>query len=372
MHRHPWLGSAAALLLLSACGSAASAPASPAASAAASPSAAAKPSSAASPAASAKPSAAGSAAASGKPGAALQPFTIAYSSPSLTEIPVFIAQQRGFFKDEGLDVQVPYFRGSAELTAGVVGGSIQVAYTTSEAVLSAASQGGIQPVFLTMTDDHYAYNVVAKPEIKTMEQLAGKVFSIGTGPGTNPDFALTAELEAHGMKADSVQRVTGGDTATRAAALEGGKVDATLLDPPYDLPTINKGFSVVASVTDDVKKPIAGALLWTRRDYATAHKDQMVAVAKGITRAVRFGKANPDETKKLITAWTKIEDKASLDRGYDFYFNKLLRSDPLPSADALQNSIVNAAQARKEEPKLKAQDFIDDSYVKQALQQLGG
>jgi ABC-type nitrate/sulfonate/bicarbonate transport system substrate-binding protein len=223
-----------------------------------------------------------------------------------------------------------------------------------------------------MTDDHYAYNVVAKPEIKTMDQLAGKVFSIGTGPGTNPDFALTAELEAHGMKADSVKRVTGGDTATRAAALEGGKVDATLLDPPYDLPVIDKGFSNVASVTDDVKKPVAGALFWTTRGYANAHKDQMVAVSKGIIKAVRFGQANPEETKKLITGWTKIEDQRALDRSYDFYFKKLLKSEPLPSAEALQNSIINTAQARKEEPKLKAQDFIDDSYVKLALQQLGG
>jgi NitT/TauT family transport system substrate-binding protein len=325
------------------------------------------PSGSAPPSAVAKPSAAAA-----KPsGAALQPLTIAYSSPSLTEIPVYIAQQKGFFREHGLDVQVPYFRGSAELAAAVVSNNVQVAYTTSEAVLGAASQGGIQPVFLTMTDDHYAYNVIARPEIKTMEQLAGKVFSIGTGPGTNPDFALTAELEAHGMKADAVKRVTGGDTATRAAALEGGKVDATLLDSPYDLPTLDKGYSLVASVTDDVKKPVAGALFWTTRAYASGHHDQMVAVSKGIVKAVRFGQANPEETKKLITGWTKIEDQRALDRGYDFYFKKLLKAEPLPSAEALQNSIINSAQARKEEPKLKAEDFIDSSYVKQALQELG-
>src|SRR5207248_2306114 len=115
-----------------------------------------------------------------------------------------------------------------------------------------------------------------------------------------------------------------------------------------------------------------GALLWTIRSYADSHKPQMLGVAKGIIRAVRFGQANPDETKKLITGWTKIEDQRALDRGYDFYFKKLLKAEPYPTVDALQNSIINSAQARKEEPKLKAQDFIDDSYVRQALQQLGG
>jgi len=313
-----------------------------------------------------KPSAQAKPAATG-----LQPLTIAYSSPSLTEIPVYIAQQQGFFRDEGLDVQVPYFRGSAELAAAVISGNVQVAYTTAEAVLSAASQGGIQPVILTMTDDHYAYNVVARPDIATFADLAGKTFSIGTGPGTNPDFALTAELEARGMKPDSVKRVTGGDTATRAAALEGGKVDATLLDPPYDLPSIDKGFKVLASVTDDVKQPTAGAVLYTTRQYANTHKEQLLAVAKGIIRAVRFGKANPAETKKLITAWTKIEDPRALDSGYQLYFTKLLHDQPYPTAEAVQHSIENAAKARKEEPKLKAEDFIDTSYVKQALDQLG-
>ncbi|HLQ32954.1 MAG TPA: ABC transporter substrate-binding protein [Chloroflexota bacterium] len=313
-------------------------------------------------------SGAGSAAASTRP---LQPLTIAYSSPSLTEIPVYIAQQKGFFREEGLDVQVPYIRGSAELAAAVISGNVQVAYTVSEGVLSGAAQGGIQPVIMTMTDDHYAYNVVTRPEIKTFADVAGKTFSIGTGPGTNPDFALTAVLEAHGMKADAVKRVTGGDTATRAAALEGGKVDATLLDPPYDLPIIDKGYNVVSSVFDDVKRPVAGAVLYSTRAYANAHRDQMVGVAKALIKAVRLGKSNPADTKKLITGWTKIEDQRALDRGYEVYFNKLLSAEPYPTVEAVQNSIENSAKARKEEVKLKAEDFIDGSIVKQALKELG-
>jgi ABC-type nitrate/sulfonate/bicarbonate transport system substrate-binding protein len=233
-------------------------------------------------------------------------------------------------------------------------------------------QGGVQPVIMTMTDDRYSYNVVTKPDIKTFADVAGKTFSIGTGPGTNPDFALTAVLEAHGMKADAVKRVTGGDTATRAAALEGGKVDATLLDPPYDLPVIDKGFNVVSSVTDEVKKPVAGSVLYTTRAYANAHRDQMVAVSKGIIKAIRFGKSNPEETTKLISSWTKIEDRRALERGYDFYFKKMLSDQPIPTAAAVQTSIENSAKARKEETKLKPEDVIDDSFVKQALQQLGG
>lgn len=308
-------------------------------------------------------------AATSKP-AALQTLTIAYSSPSLTEIPVFIAQQKGFFREEGLDVQVPYIRGSAELAAAVISNNVQIAYTVAEGVLGAAAQGGVQPVIMTMTDDHYAYNVVSRPEIKTFADLAGKTFAIGTGPGTNPDFALTAVLEAHGMKADAVKRVTGGDTATRAAALEGGKVDATLLDPPYDLPIIDKGYNVVSAVFEDVKKPSAGAVLYSIRSYANTHRDQMVGVSKGLIKAVRFGKANPAEAKKLITAWTKIEDQRAVDRGYDIYFNKLLSAEPYPTVEALQTSIENSAKARKEEVKLKAEDFIDTSYVKTALQQL--
>ncbi|HEX6513482.1 MAG TPA: ABC transporter substrate-binding protein [Chloroflexota bacterium] len=302
---------------------------------------------------------------------ALQPLTIAYSSPSLTEIPLYIAQQKGFFRDEGLDVQVPYIRGSAELAAAVISNNVQVAYTTAEAVLSAAAQGGIQPVIMTMTDDRYAYNVVTKPDIKTFAEVAGKSFSIGTGPGTNPDFALTAVLEAHGMKADAVKRVTGGDTATRAAALEGGKVDATLLDPPYDLPVIDKDFNVVSSVYEDVKKPTAGAVLYSTRTYASGHRDQMAAVAKALIRAVRFGKSNRAETEKLITAWTKIEDQRALDRGYEVYFNNLLSAEPYPTTEAVQASIENGAKARNETPKIKAEDYIDTSYVKAALQALG-
>lgn len=350
--------------LLAGCGAAGSAPA-PASSGAPAKTASATPSGSAG----AKP--AGSAAASAKPGTALQPFTIAYSSPSLTEIAVYIAQQKGFFRDQGLDVQIPYIRGSAELAAAVISNNVQVAYTVAEGVLSGAAQGGVQPVIMTMTDSRYSYNVVTRPEIKSFAELAGKTFSIGTGPGTNPDFALTAVLEAHGMSAESVKRVTGGDTATRAAALIGGKVDATLLDPPYDLPVINKGYNVVSSVYEDVKKPISGAVLYSTRSYAEAHRSQMVAATKGIIQAVRFGKSNPEETKKLITGWTKIEDQPSLDRAYDVFFNKLLSAEPYPTVEAIQASIENSAKARGEQPKLKAEDYIDAGYVKQALQELG-
>jgi ABC-type nitrate/sulfonate/bicarbonate transport system substrate-binding protein len=97
----------------------------------------------------------------------------------------------------------------------------------------------------------------------------------------------------------------------------------------------------------------------------------MIAAAEGIIRAVRFGKSNPDETKKLITAWTKIEDQPSLSPS-DIDFNKLLSDQPYPTTKAIQASIENSAKARGEQPKLKVEDYIDPSYVKEALQELGG
>ncbi|MFI5267864.1 MAG: ABC transporter substrate-binding protein [Chloroflexota bacterium] len=299
-------------------------------------------------------------------------MTIAYSSPSLGEFPVYLADQKGYYRDAGLDVKLTYIRGSAELAAAVLSNNVQVAYTAAEAVLGAAMQGNAQPVILTMADRHYSYNVIAKPEIKTFTELAGKVVSIGSTPGTLPDFALSADLEAHGMALDSVKRVIGGDTATRAAAVISGKADATLLDPPYDLPVVDKGFRSVSSVYEDVKQPVVGTVFYTTRPYAAAHHDQLVGITKALIRAIRFGRANPDETKKLITGWTKIEDQRSLDRGYQVYFNNIFVDDPSPLPQALQQSIDNEAKARKEQSTLKAADFIDASIVKQALQELGG
>ena len=313
-----------------------------------------------------------SAAAKASGSAALQPLTIAYSSPSLGELPVFIAAQRGFYRDEGLDVKLTYIRGSAELAAAVISNNVQVAYTAAEAVLGAAMQGNAQPVILTMADTHYSYNVIAKPEVKTFADLAGKVVSIGSTPGTLPDFALSADLEAHGMALDSVKRIIGGDTATRAAALISGKVDATLLDPPYDLPVVDKGFHNISAVYEDVKQPVVGTVFYSTRTYANADKDQMLGVTKALIRAIRFGKANQAETEKLMTAWTKIEDQRSLDAGWKVYFQNIFQDDPSPLPAPLQQSIDSEAKARKEQSTLKAQDFIDASYVKQALQQLGG
>ncbi|GEM_PF-6345036 len=301
----------------------------------------------------------------------LESVTIAYSSEgTIAQITPYIAEQKGYFREHGLQVTRLLVRGNNESAAAMASGQVQAANSSLEGIFSAALQGGIQPLVLATPAPRYAYSIVGTKEIQSVKDLVGKPVALGTTPGTEVEYALNAEFATLGLPPRSFTPLYIGANPLRVAALESGRAAATLLDPPYDMAMEGKGYKILARVYQDVKTPVAATTFYTLRPYAESHRAEMVAMLKGAIKAIKFAKANPAEAKQLIASWTKLEDQAGIDAAYQAYFVDMYTTEPIPALEAIQTALDNAARTRGQEPSMKADQVTDASYVQQAIEEL--
>jgi NitT/TauT family transport system substrate-binding protein len=214
----------------------------------------------------------------------------------------FMAQERGLYRQLGVDVQIKEFVGNVQLTQALVSGSIDSGETSLEPPYSAISKGAdLKIIGSTLPGDTYA--VVAKSSVGTWADLEGKTIG-ASAPGSFPDLITRAMLAVKGLDPRGVTVVSTGDDAQRLQALIAGRIDAAamsvafipqLKDHPQlhvlglaqDIVPLYPRFMVVAN----------GRALRTKPDAAARF---LAATMRGVCYAVQNPKAEEQVTAKEI------------------------------------------------------------------------
>jgi ABC-type nitrate/sulfonate/bicarbonate transport system substrate-binding protein len=269
----------AAAILLAACGTTGG----PAATSSVSPSAA----------LSTKPAASAAAAASGKP-----LVKLIESVPAVnfgTSLATFVAQDQGFFRDEGLEVETPTMTPPAAV-AGVLSG--QVDFAVAGSGIRAAMQGApTKAIFF-----HYntvLFELVATSNIKTVADLKGK--RVGQS-GANASDAITSDTLLRNAGLDPGKDVTfvtvpGG---SEIAAMSSGAIDAESVTPDVGAKAVTQGMHILVPVQEVGKlqpSPFSG---WNVSDTELQTKhDTLLAWARANIRALEFMVQHPQETETI-------------------------------------------------------------------------
>ena len=109
---------------------------------------------------------------------------IAYAAMNARLVPLWAAEEKGFFNKYGVDAQLVFVRGAPTLNAAMVSGDIQLGYTGGTAVLG-ATVGGADLKILAVFTNRVTYDLVARPNIKSLEDLRGKQVGVTSIGGTN-------------------------------------------------------------------------------------------------------------------------------------------------------------------------------------------
>ena len=157
------------------------------------------------------------------------PATIKYgaptSTPDITTVGVYFALENGYFKRDGLDVQVTRYSGSTTAVRALLSGDADVVETGGDTALLAMESGASIDILMSpvarSTD-----MVVAKAPISSLADLKGKSFAV-SAPGSPGDVLGRLLLQKNGVDPGQVQFVALGSPADRIRALLGGKVDST-------------------------------------------------------------------------------------------------------------------------------------------------
>jgi NitT/TauT family transport system substrate-binding protein len=350
---------AATAVLLAACGSAAAPSTSPLASTAVS----AKPDTSAAPA---KP-AASAPAASQKPAVSTSPIAVkaAWNTITANQSPAWVAQDKGLFTKQGLNVDLSFIQGSVAALPALAAGEVSILQTTPVAAVQARIKG-LDTVVL---GDHIPFinqRLVAVQSVKSIQDLKGKTIG-ATKPGASDDFTLALVLKKEGLdpKKD-VQIAYLNDVPGQVTALSNGLVQAIVVSPPTNLTAAQAAKAHEVLNFYDLKIPYPGDGVASTRAYVSSHHDVVVKFLAAYVDAIAYIKANPDDAKQIVAKYTKQDNKAALDATYTA-LAQVLPDKPVPDPAGLQTILDSVDGGQGKNPA----DFMDPEPMDTAFKLLG-
>ncbi|MBI2231454.1 MAG: ABC transporter substrate-binding protein [Deltaproteobacteria bacterium] len=165
---------------------------------------------------------------------------------STTTMPFFVARERGFFREEGLEVELIVMQAIQTIQA-TLGNSLQFASATGTAV-SAAVRGADIRVILAVTD-RPSFDLIAQPSITSVQQLRGKKIGSG-GVGSLAEILARHILIAHGIRPEEVTILATGPSYVTYMALKAKVVDAAPLQMPLTFTAQDEGFRKLVDAGD--------------------------------------------------------------------------------------------------------------------------
>jgi NitT/TauT family transport system substrate-binding protein len=296
--------------------------------------------------------------------------------------PLFIAIEKGFFKEENLDVQPKWFDAAQPIAVATAGGSVDVGATGITASLYNMVAGG-QKLWIVADKgrEQKGYSSTAlmvrkDSPIQSIEQLKGKKVGI-TQTGSTYHYMIGKLLEKHGLSLKDIELVPLNSIQGLMEAMKSSQVDAVMLNEPNITTVLNEGYGrVVTQVGDEMDYQTSGIFFSPK---FAANKDAAVRFMKAYAKATRYyydavlvkkdGKtvpgANYDEVVKIIAKYTD-QPEANVKQGLPYIDRdgKLLASD-------IQTQIDWYAKEKLIDKAVDPKQIVNTEFLDEALKQLG-
>src|SRR5512136_509973 len=284
--------------------------------------------------------------------------------------PLYLAKEKGFFKKQGVDVEVVVIESPADRRAAFAADKIQgMATTVDTHVMTAAAENPI-PVkqVLALDDSHGGDGMVAKKEIKTIKDLKGKTVAAQLGAGASY-FWLNYVLLQNGMKITDIKAIDmkAGDAGSAFVA---GKVDAAVTWEPWLSRAKQTPFGQVLISSNQTPGIIVDSLAF-KPDFLKRRGDDVKKIIAAWNEAVQFAAQSPKEADAIMAKFTgqKPEEFTKEKTGVRFYGAKENREYfGTPQKPGLLYSVTKRAadiwfELKLIKTKPKAADLIDGSFL---------
>src|SRR6185436_5972614 len=287
---------------------------------------------------------------------------VALGSISVSSSLFPIAQQVGIFPKYGIDMEPIYFGGGMNSIAAVTSNSVQFLAAGATATVG-ARLGGIDIMILSVQSNKLEYSVFVAPEIKTVQDLKGKIVT-GTRPGASADSALRLILRKWGLEPgkDVIFISVGESQQGRMNALQRGSVAATALTPPFTGMAKQLGFRELIDLRKtDIE--YAGSSIAGMAGYIKSHSLLVENFLKGYIESLYFFRTQKEKTIAGIMKFLKMNDRARAEEGYDYYV-ELMPLMPYASVAGVKAVLQFLAAGQPKAATANPEGFYDHSVLK--------
>ena len=298
---------------------------------------------------------------------AQEKLRLGLSSIGATNGSIWVAEEKGLFRKHGVDVEVIFIGGGgARVVSSLLAGDINFSVGGGEGSIRSQMRGA-ETVIASSTLTKGLQRILAKPEIKTYQDLKGRKIGI-TQFGSAAHLVLALMLKKWNMRPDQVQTLQVGSSPALLASLDKGGIDAAVLTLPTFFLAEDKGYRVVGDpMTMDIY--YLQNTLESTRSFLRKNRDQALKFMKGYIEGIAYFKKNKKESLDIMGRKLRIQSSQERDVRYlEMSYNLMTAaySDvPYPSLRAVQSIVDKIAE---EDPKVKEREvrsFVDDTLVKE-------
>ncbi len=293
-----------------------------------------------------------------QPERAIARIVVGVSTVNVAFLPIYVTQDKGFFKDEGLDVLVVMFNAGNTNLQALIGGDVQImAGGVPETVLGRAS--GVEIKNFWAISNLMPFQIYGSPGFKSLREAKGRKFAISRF-GSLSEFLTRSGVRHFGVDPKDVTLLQIGATPARFTALASGIVDATVIWFPVTERAKALGFNQLF----DLKELYPD---WTnvgfiaRESWLAKEKEQTTKFLKAFQRGVKHTRENREDGIKALRKYVQM-DAAESAAGYDEYRD----SFPLDGRIAEKGitvAIDQEVEAGRLKKKIPLNEMIDYSFI---------
>jgi ABC-type nitrate/sulfonate/bicarbonate transport system substrate-binding protein len=255
--------------------------------------------------------------------------------------PFHIAAKNGYFDAANIKIDLVFAQSNASVIQQLAAGSYAVAPTAGMVDPIRAIDKGAPVALVRIVIQSPPYALLAKPEIKTIEDLKGKTIIIGGAKDITRIFTERM-LEPHGLHSGDYDYVFAGATSARFAALKSGAVDAALLTMPFNFFAETAGYTNLGFTFEYLPDmPFAGMAV--NRDWAAANGDVLKRFLDAYNKGVAFfdDPNNREDVIKLQMDVSKI-GQDDVEKSYSFLHDKNLFEPTGKVSKRKVNNVIDA------------------------------
>jgi ABC-type nitrate/sulfonate/bicarbonate transport system substrate-binding protein len=290
---------------------------------------------------------------------------IANSARSVSSLPLYIGERKGFFAKEGIDLQVVGLKGVQYQIEELDKGTVDVSYTATPYLINAVLNGS-DAVAVVGASANNIYTLIAQPQLKSYADLKGKTIALSL-PVDTISIATRMLLDKHGLSAADYKVKEVVSSRLRGECMTKKECDAAPMGQPDDIEFGRKGYTALGNSLEVIPVLQFGVVA-VRRAWGEAHKDAVTRFARASGEAYRFlrDKANRDEVVKIMGE--TLHAPADVSRAMlEFYFEPDRGALPKQgeiSMPGMAKVIELLGQTGKLKPPLPpAEKFVDLQYL---------
>lgn len=284
---------------------------------------------------------------------------------SMGYLPLFVAVHKGFFKDEGLDIELPRLAPSLAHNA-LMAGEVHYHGLADSGLRLAARGLPLKAIFYGA--DRPMYYLVAQKDIRSVAELRGKRIGVSQFGGTS-DLSARLALRHYGVEPEKdAILIQIGAEGIRMAALRAGSVSAIIVPVPAVAVLRREGFNEVSFVGDVVEFASNGYT--TTEQRIRENPQEVKRVVRAIYRGLRYAKENPEGTIDVIQREWKVDSEIA--KGSYQAIVKALNEDGIIGEKQLKIHFDLIRKSDKNIGEIPVEKVVDFGLLREVRRELSG